>query len=72
MKTLPTEIEINPRRLSGIPVLRGTRISVAQILAELGENQSAEAVDAVYDLPRGSVAGLLNALAQYFSEPSDV
>ena len=43
-------VEWNANKLGGAPVLKGTRISVAQVLAELGEGQSAEEVAADFDL----------------------
>ena len=43
-------VELNPEKLGGIPVLKGTRISVAQIMAEIGEGSSAAEVSADFDL----------------------
>ena len=41
-------VEWNADKLGGAPVLKGTRISVGQVLAELGEGQSAEEVATDY------------------------
>jgi uncharacterized protein (DUF433 family) len=40
----PQHIEINPRIMMGKPVIRGTRISVEQILENLSANESIDAV----------------------------
>jgi uncharacterized protein (DUF433 family) len=43
-------VEWNTDELGGAPVLKGPRISLAQILAALGERQSADEVAADFDL----------------------
>src|SRR3979490_1206826 len=56
-------VEANPDKLGGVPVLKGTRVSVAQILAEIGEGQSAEEVAADFDLDVALVKQLVMGLA---------
>jgi uncharacterized protein (DUF433 family) len=58
-------IELNPAKCGGVPVLKGTRISVAQILAEIGEGQSAVEVAQDYDLDAELVKRLVKGLAVY-------
>ena len=62
-------LEWNANKLGGAPVLRGTRISVAQILAELGEGQSAEEVAQDFDLDVLLVKKLVQGLAICLDRP---
>ena len=62
-------VEWNVDRLGGAPVLKGTRITVAQILAELGEGQSAEEVAADFDLDVVLVKKLVQGLAVCLDRP---
>ena len=56
-------VESNREKLGGVPVLKGTRISVAQILAEIGEGQSIQAVADDFDLDAEMVKKLGTGLA---------
>ncbi len=58
-------IELNPAKCGGVPVLKGTRISVAQILAEMGEGQSAAEVAQDFDLDVELIKRLVKGLAVY-------
>jgi uncharacterized protein (DUF433 family) len=62
-------VEWNPNKLGGAPVLKGTRISVGQVLAELGEGQSAEEVAADFDLDVRLVKKLVQGLAICLDQP---
>jgi uncharacterized protein (DUF433 family) len=62
-------VEWNAHKLGGAPVLKGTRISVAQVLAELGEGQSAEEVAADFDLDVVLVKKLVQGLAVCLDRP---
>jgi|OpeIllAssembly_1097287.scaffolds.fasta_scaffold763392_1 uncharacterized protein (DUF433 family) len=62
-------VEWNADKLGGAPVLKGTRISVAQVLAELGEGQSAEEVAADFDLDVALVKRLVQGLAVCLDRP---
>lgn len=62
-------VEWNAGKLGGAPVLKGTRISVAQILAELGEGQSAEEVAEDFDVDVLLVKKLVQGLAVCLDRP---
>ncbi len=62
-------VELNPEKLGGIPVLKGTRISVAQIMAEIGEGSSAAEVSADFDLDVALVKRLVKGLALCLDRP---
>lgn len=56
-------VEIDPNRLSGQPVLAGTRVSAAQILAELAENHTPEQIAKDLDIKPDLIQNLLTDLA---------
>lgn len=56
-------VEVNPEKLGGVPVLKGTRVSVAQILAEIGEGQTTEQVADDFQLDAALVKKLVRGLA---------
>jgi uncharacterized protein (DUF433 family) len=56
-------VERNPAKLGGVPVIKGTRISVAQVLAELGEGRNTEEVAADFDLDEALLRRLVQGLA---------
>lgn len=56
-------IEVDPRKLGGVPVVRGTRVSVAQILAEIGEGESTEDVAEDLQLDPALIKRLVTGLA---------
>jgi uncharacterized protein (DUF433 family) len=62
-------VELSPEKLGGVPVLRGTRVSIAQILAEIGEGQSVEEVAADFDLDVSLVKKLVLGLASCLDQP---
>jgi uncharacterized protein (DUF433 family) len=62
-------VEWKSDKLGGAPVLKGTRISVAQILAELGEGQTVAEVAEDFDLDAGLVKRLVQGLAVCLDRP---
>ena len=52
-------VEINPRKLSGVPVLKGTRMQADSILENHRSGLSAEEIAEVFELPAESVRALL-------------
>ena len=63
-------VELSPQKLGGVPVLKGSRISVAQILAEIGEGRSADEVAADFDLDAALVKRLVQGLAVCLDRPT--
>ena len=62
-------VEVDANKLGGVPVLKGTRISVAQILAEIGEGQSIQAVADDFALDVAQVKKLVTGLAICIDRP---
>jgi uncharacterized protein (DUF433 family) len=54
---------------SGVPVLRGTRISISQIFAELADSQCVIELSDEYDIDFESIKKLLDGLAIHFDRP---
>ena len=60
-------IEIDPKRLSGKPTLKGTRISVAQILAQISEGDSIEDIAEDMSLDIEKLRKLFEELSREFN-----
>lgn len=56
---LEQSIDIDPKRRSGVPVLKGTRFTVAQTLAELAESSGVNEVANNFDLNAETIKQLL-------------
>ncbi len=64
-------IEINPAKLSGVPVIRGTRIPVFVILASLADGYSVERLVAEFDgLTSEDVFAALDYAAKLADRPT--
>lgn len=59
-------IESSPTKLGGIPVLRGTRFSITQLLAELADSDIIEEIAEDFELDANQIKGGLHALSRYF------
>ena len=59
-------VDLNARIRSGHPVLKGTRIPISQILAELADEGSIDALAEDMDLDKDMLKKLLNGLATAF------
>lgn len=69
---LPECVEVNPNKRGGIPVLRGTRFTVAQILAEISDGRSVHDLCKAFDLDEELVVHFLQALSIYLDRPAPV
>ena len=56
-------VEINPRKLSGMPILKGTRMPADAILQNYASGSSAKEIAEVFELPEESVCALLGYAA---------
>lgn len=72
VRLLSNAIEIDPDVLGGVPVVRGTRVSVARVLAEIADNTSlsaiAENLEIDPELLKNIIEGLSIRLDQPFTE----
>ena len=60
-------IWVDPKRVSGVPCLRGTRMPVWSILAELGDGRSIGELAEDFELDPELLKGLMDALASAFN-----
>ena len=64
-------VEVNPKVMLGKPVLRGTRITVENILERLGAGESIEEILESYpQLDRAAIQGALSFAAKVLSGES--
>jgi uncharacterized protein (DUF433 family) len=62
-------VEIHPQKLGGVPVIRGTRFSISQLLGELGDNNSVSIIAENYEVDEQVLKNFLHALAVYINRP---
>jgi uncharacterized protein (DUF433 family) len=58
-------VEINPRKVSGVPVLKGTRMPVEGILENYADGLPAEEIAEVFEVPADSVRALIAYAAKH-------
>lgn len=68
-KALQNSVEIDPKRRGGIPVLKGTRFTVSQTLAELADSTGVPEVANRFDLNQETIRELLYGLALLAERP---
>lgn len=62
-------VEINPRKVSGTPVLRGTRMPADAILENYADGLGVEEIAEVFEVPADSVQALLAYAAHHKLAP---
>lgn len=61
-------VESRPKKRSGKPVFRGTRFTISQFFAELGDGESIDSLAAEFNLDRARMSEFLHALAFHFDQ----
>ena len=61
--------EVNPKRLGGVPTLKGTRFPIAQVLSQIADGDSIDDLAENFDLDREQLSTLLHALAACLNRP---
>jgi uncharacterized protein (DUF433 family) len=67
--TLRECVESNPDKHSGVPVLRGTRFTVAQLFAELAEGRSLLEIASDFSIEADLLKRLLEGFSAYLDQP---
>lgn len=67
MGVLSQSIERDPRKLSGVPVLAGTRFSVPQLFAELSDSDSIDEIADEFQLDAEQIRVFLQALSVFLN-----
>lgn len=68
--TLRNLVEVDPDKRGGVPVLKGTRMTVAQLIAELAEDRSVSQIAAAYRLDKEQIKEVLESLSIYMDRPT--
>jgi uncharacterized protein (DUF433 family) len=63
MLALKDCVEVNTQKRLGAPILKGTRFTVSQLLAELAEGRSVVEIADDFDLSQDTIRKLLDGLA---------
>ena len=61
--------EVNPKKCGGVPVLRGTRFSLAQVLAEIAEGRSVSEMAEDFELKPALIKEFLEGMAIVLDRP---
>ncbi len=66
---LHESVEIDPSRRGGVPVLKGTRVAVAQILAEIADDAKVSEIADDLDLNEETIVKFLEGIAIHLDRP---
>ncbi|WP_082483776.1 DUF433 domain-containing protein [Methylobacterium sp. Leaf87] len=66
---LKDTVDIDRSVRGGVPVLKGTRFTIAQLLAELSETRGPDEIAENFDLSADQIRNLLNGLAMLMNKP---
>lgn len=69
MIVLRNSVESRPGKLGGAPVLKGTRFSVTQLLAELADSDAVEEIADNFELDKNEIRQFLHAFSVYLNRP---
>lgn len=62
-------VEIDPQKRGGVPVLRGTRFTIAQVLAELADTDGVDQVAESYELEADLIREVLEGMSLLMQKP---
>ncbi len=62
-------VEVDPLRVRGVPVLRGTRFTVAQVLAELADTSGPDEVADSFELDSSLIREVIEGLSLMLNKP---
>jgi uncharacterized protein (DUF433 family) len=69
MQSLGSCVEVDRNIRSGVPVLRGTRVTVSEALAELAESCGIDEVSENFDLDAEQLRDVVNGLSLLLNQP---
>lgn len=62
-------VEVNPNKVGGVPVLKGTRFPVAQLLSQVADGDSLCDIAENFDLDCDQIRAVFHALAAQLDRP---
>lgn len=66
---LRQSVEINPGKRGGVPVLKGTRVTIAQVIVELADDMSLSEIAEDLDLDEMQIRCFLEGMAIHLDRP---
>ncbi len=57
-------VEVNPRKVSGVPILKGTRVQADSVVENFAHGSSVEEISENFDIPESCIRGLLQFAAE--------
>jgi uncharacterized protein (DUF433 family) len=69
IKLLDDSVEIDPDVRGGIPVVRGTRVAVARIFAEIADGQRLSEIAESLDIDVGILGNIIEGLSIHLDRP---
>ena len=57
-------VEVNPRKVSGVPILKGTRVQADSVVENFAHGSSVEEISENFDIPESWIRGLLQFAAE--------
>ncbi len=61
-------VEVNPRKVSGVPILKGTRVQADAIVENYEGDSSVEEISENFSIPQDTIRALLDYAAEH-AEP---
>lgn len=69
LEIILNHVDINSSIRGGIPVVKGTKISISQIISELGDDNKISEIAEDFDLVKDDLMEIINAIATYLDRP---
>ena len=66
---LRDSVEVDPNKRSGVPVLKGTRFTIAQLFAEIAEGRSIVEIAEDFELDLDTIKSLLQGFSTHLDHP---
>ena len=71
LQELSGVVVCNPQIKGGVPVMRGTRFTASQVIAEIAESDAVAEVGHNLSLSKDDVTGLLNGISLLLMQPRE-
>ena len=71
LRMLGDSVETNLEKRKGIPVLKGTRFTIAQLLAEIADGRNIVDISVDFELDLQTIRHFLEGLSLYLDRPTN-
>ena len=69
VESMQQHLDIDPARRSGVPVVKNTRFTVAQLLAQLADGDSIYDLEENFELDKNTLSCILHAFSAILDQP---